>query len=520
MKKLSLFVIASIMFMACNNQEQLPQLTAISLNKKSISVEVGDNYKLRVIYEPSEAEDGAPEIVWESSKPKVASVDEKGVVTAKSVGTAVITASCGKLSAECEVEVTPEAPPVPVESIELDKTELDLKDGDIYVLQVIYTPAESKAKAPAVVWTSSNESVATVSEGTVRAKGPGTAVITADCDSHTATCKVSVTSDKIGVSPNELTFSIEGGTEKLTVSSNIAWTATSSVDWLTLSATEGEGNADVTLTCHEGNYNSTQDSQGSVTFTNAENSVTVNVTRTRAHIGFSVSATKRVLFSPGNLQYNIGSASWRFASEQFNKVAMTDNDKIDEPSYTGYIDLFGWGTGNNPTKISTLKEDYQEFHDWGKNVIGSDPAGTWYTLSRDEWFYLLKERPNANKKVTLTYIESARVMLIFPDSYKMPEGLDFKYYDYFSDEYKFTMAQWRQMEARGAVAIPTTGIRIAGGVNSSTFDKYIYVWTSTPDTGNDLYSYMVCCGSSGYPISVTINQCYFGASVRLVKDAE
>ena len=84
---------------------------------------------------------------------------------------------------------------------------------------------------------------------------------------------------------------------------------------------------------------------------------------------FSVSATKAVTFSPGNLQYHPANDEWRFAPSQLDYIG-DDNANISE-TYNGWIDLFGWGTGNNPTNASTDYNDYQTFVDWGVNQIGS-----------------------------------------------------------------------------------------------------------------------------------------------------
>ncbi len=191
---------------ACsNNPEPSNTLESISLNKKKISIEVGDDYKLRVIYEPSEAEDQAPEVIWESDKTKVATVDDKGVVVGKSVGKATITATCGKFVAECEVEVVPEPDPVPVENISLSETTLEIKEGQSYHLEVVYDPAESKRWADPIEWSSSEENVATVdNNGHVEALLEGNTVITAKCGSLSAKCNVTVIAAGVKITPSSL----------------------------------------------------------------------------------------------------------------------------------------------------------------------------------------------------------------------------------------------------------------------------------------------------------------------------
>ena len=115
MKKFFLFAFAAILLAGCNSSTSLE---GISLNKSSITLEVGESYTLIVLYEPESAEKVAPDILWESSRENVAVV-KKGKVFAQEAGKTTITAHCGKLEAQCEVEVTGEGvdPEIPTEKI-------------------------------------------------------------------------------------------------------------------------------------------------------------------------------------------------------------------------------------------------------------------------------------------------------------------------------------------------------------------------------------------------------------------
>ena len=110
---------------------------------------------------------------------------------------------------------------------------------------------------------------------------------------------------------------------------------------------------------------------------------------------FSVSANTQVYFSQGNLQYQASTDIWRFAEHQWDIVG-SDNSNI-SASYSGWIDLLGWGTGGNPTLASTDYNDYITFTDWGVNAIsnGGNAANQWRTLTKDEWIYLFYGRTNA-----------------------------------------------------------------------------------------------------------------------------
>ncbi|MDE6551753.1 MAG: Ig-like domain-containing protein [Muribaculaceae bacterium] len=77
-------------------------VTGISLDKSDEIVTVGETLTLKATVAPANATDS--DVTWSSSNPKVASVDENGVVTALEVGKAVITASCGEFTAKCTVK--------------------------------------------------------------------------------------------------------------------------------------------------------------------------------------------------------------------------------------------------------------------------------------------------------------------------------------------------------------------------------------------------------------------------------
>ena len=151
MKKLLFIVvtIAAAVLAGCSSQPSSVELKEISLSKQKLTLEVGESKQLVVIYEPEAAEDGAPEVVWESSKEKVAKINQNGKVTAEAIGKATITATCGKLTAECEVEVVkatnpsnpenPENPenPDPATTLSLSRNNIDVPAaGGVYNIEI------------------------------------------------------------------------------------------------------------------------------------------------------------------------------------------------------------------------------------------------------------------------------------------------------------------------------------------------------------------------------------------------
>ena len=252
---------------------------------------------------------------------------------------------------------------------------------------------------------------------------------------------------------------------------------------------------------------------------------------------FSVSETQQVHFSKGNLQYQASTNTWRFAEHQYDyvgtqtddghgyyggNVSGSDNSSISS-TYSGWIDLFGWGTGSNPTLSSQIYWDYGTFVDWGSNPIsnGGNTANRWRTLTQAEWEYLLNERPNASSKFAIGNINGVGGLIILPDSWTLPSGCLFtsgfatynpnNYPDWTHNSY--TLAQWAQMEAAGAVFLPAAGRR--KGTNVFDVGTNGYYWSSTSNGGDCAYG----VNFDSYGPNATYNSDRrYGFSVRPVLD--
>lgn len=161
------------------------KLKSIKLNKKKLTLTIGQKKKLTYKLSPKGAKS---DVSWSSGKKGVASVDQKGNITAKKAGTATITvkAANGK-KASCKVTVKAPKP----KSIKLNKTEATLEKGKMFSLECSVTPSYAEKK---ITWSTDRRTVADVSpSGKVTAKGSGTAVITAQTSNgKKATCRIIV----------------------------------------------------------------------------------------------------------------------------------------------------------------------------------------------------------------------------------------------------------------------------------------------------------------------------------------
>ncbi len=121
------------------------------------------------------------DVVWSSDRPDNATVDQYGVVTGVSKGSATITAKAADSSGYYgSFTVTVRQQP---EEITLNKTDVTLKAGNYVTIKPTVLPTAVNDKS--VTWSSSDASVAKVStSGRVTAVSPGTAIITCESKTH------------------------------------------------------------------------------------------------------------------------------------------------------------------------------------------------------------------------------------------------------------------------------------------------------------------------------------------------
>ena len=166
-------------------------LTKITLNPTTLNFVVGDtaSKKISATLEPADAMNR--KITWTSTNTNVATVNDKGEVTAVGKGTCTIKATSDKnesVYGSCSVTVSE----IEVESISLDKQTLKVGPGKTSeALKVTFTPANATNKT--ITWSSNPTSIATVSDGKVTGVKEGTATITAtSANGKTATCNVTI----------------------------------------------------------------------------------------------------------------------------------------------------------------------------------------------------------------------------------------------------------------------------------------------------------------------------------------
>ena len=171
--------------------EKKIEITEVLLNKDAETLTEGDTITLSAEVLPYDTT-YSKNVSWSSSNEAVATVSADGTVTAKSAGTAIITATSENgMTASCTITV--EKKLIPITEVCLDKSSATLTEGDTATITATVLP-ENTTYSKDVSWSSSNSAVATVdANGTVTAKSAGTAVITATSENgKTASCTVTV----------------------------------------------------------------------------------------------------------------------------------------------------------------------------------------------------------------------------------------------------------------------------------------------------------------------------------------
>lgn len=219
----------------------------LMLSTNTLTLDINESHKLTAFI--SNATPVMEHVTFKSSNPNVATVSENGVVTAKSSGSVKITATdvARNLTASCSVMVTSsvkptetvtqpptqkptqaptQAPTQPQTTAPTKPTtetlSLSATSGSIYVGNQFLIKATSNAS---VTWSTSDSSIATVSNGLVTAKAKGTVKITAKTSTKSATCTITVKESTTSVKISHSTANVTAGKTFL------AYSYTSSVKW-------------------------------------------------------------------------------------------------------------------------------------------------------------------------------------------------------------------------------------------------------------------------------------------------
>ena len=251
---------------------------------------------------------------------------------------------------------------------------------------------------------------------------------------------------------------------------------------------------------------------------------------------FSVSSSKKVIFSPGNLQatYNGSSWSWGFAEHQWDYIgnapgntSINGNGSVSASNVT--VDLFGWvgssssfsgdivkyGITNSTTLSNYGKSNEALKSDWGNTVN----AG-WRTMSSSEWAYIFYRTTTSGLRYAKATVNDVSGVILLPDdwssSYYTLESSNTSDAAYTVNEINST--DWtNDFESHGAVFLPAGGYRDGTNVYFAGSIGYYWSTSSNSSYSTDVESVRFASNALNYHASLYRS---WGASVRLVRDAK
>jgi len=240
------------------------------------------------------------------------------------------------------------------------------------------------------------------------------------------------------------------------------------------------------------------------------------------NVGTSASP-KYVYFSEGNLQYSQSADKWSFMEHQYDMVETTGMNVGTNYADQDIVSLFGWGTGNNPTKTGGGVAEYENYTEWGTNTIYSGTTATtnWRTLTRDEWENLFANHQygyvmilNGSQWICGVAIDPSSTTTLNTDHSHWSNNMYMTGLDAFIAD----------AEAGGWLFLPAAGLRTGTNVTNVSDPGSCagYYWSSTKEYDSLLEFYQ-----SNYmwirrndDAMINRNPGFIGHSVRLVKDAE
>jgi len=249
---------------------------------------------------------------------------------------------------------------------------------------------------------------------------------------------------------------------------------------------------------------------------------------------FSVSATKKVCFSKGNLYWD-GSA-WHFEDKQSDYNSSYSSTW----SENKHISHFYWTTDAAASYAKdysvSSKSKNDNFFASGSDVnhkLTVDGTSGWYTLSQSEWAYLLnKSNAKSGARTQTNRFARARVngvigLLIFPDEYNGTEKVSCDGIVGVNESGTVTLpensisdATWSSMELAGVVFLPTPGYRNGSGVTYAGTNGYVLsssTVTSGTTSGSGYYYIYFLSFSSTTVNPALSNYRHYGRSIRLVR---
>lgn len=232
-----------------------------TLSDSSIELQQGASKTVTANVTKNGVSVSSPVVTWSSDDETIATVNDKGLISALKQGSTVIRANYTDDNGETHTaQITLTVSVKNVYTIALDPTSVILHKDDTKVLNAVVEKNGEVVSSPTISWTSSNGTIASVQNGTITALKTGDATITASYtdeynEVHTATTSVSVHAVyALRLSASTAKVSV-GKTETITATVTKDGEAVSSptIEWSTSDSTKATVTGGVISGVAEGN---------------------------------------------------------------------------------------------------------------------------------------------------------------------------------------------------------------------------------------------------------------------------
>ena len=191
---------------------------------------------------------------------------------------------------------------------------------------------------------------------------------------------------------------------------------------------------------------------------------------------FSVSATKQVNFTKGNLYWD--GSDFRFETSQTAYPTEWNTSHVGHFFWTKTAEA-SYNSSYSDGTTSTSDNFFADGSD-ASHMLTVEGQSDLYVLSKDEWEYLIKTRTNASslRKINVKVNGVEGCLVIAPDDYT---GTIASSYD---------ASEWATAEATGFVCLPRAGHRTNGGTSityANSSGRYLSATLKSQSTAYNLY---------------------------------
>ena len=379
------------------------ELEGLAIDQDDFTMAKGTTDKLSVTATPEAALAGKT-VTWSSTDDSVVKVDQEGNIEAVSVGTATITASCEEFSDSVTITVN-----APLTSITLNTQETSIKKGDTADLDVIYTP-EDTSDDKTVIWTSSNDEIATVDEnGVVTAVADGTATITATVGSLTAECIVHVREvplEEIDLDKTAITMNKGDKSEALVVSYNpedttddktVTWSSDDEdIATVENGVVTAVGAGTTTITATVGEFTA----ECEVTVVSPLESITLTADRTTDDLEVNDTVNLTVVYNPEDTTDD-KKVTWSSSDED---VATVDENGVVTGVAEGTATITATVKAGEGTTSASFNVTVNEIHVENAELADTTPSELYIGQAHDIQVVITPD--NVTDEVTYTYASS------------------------------------------------------------------------------------------------------------------